>query len=286
MLGVDLASLTIALALQYCALPASAAAPDLELDFIAPPGYTVRAEAGMVALAPLEVDRTPCVYGLSPPRPSKGTLDADAQAALAEVVVPGWQRTGEWSNAAKGTAPAGWPYFRTQADFRGNADVVSAMAMVFPAGPGRVHLVWGLGNPARCTFDDTAFARLFHSLRPHAWRADGGAAFSQQLRGTWRNTERYGLAQFTFNADGRYERAQATSTRLGLNERTSSTVETGRYAVRQGALVLSPERGGRETVYRARVFEEFTYVRGRWTRVLGLIAPDAGAEEVRYDRVD
>lgn len=276
--------MTIAFVLQCGAPPVSGATPDVEVDFAVPPGYSVRTEANMIALAPVAIDRTPCVYGLVPPRPSKGALDADAQAALAEVVVPGWQRTGEWANAQKGTAAAGWPFFRAQADFRRGGDAVSAMAMAFPAGPGRVHVAWGLGNPARCTLDDTSFAHFFHSLRPRGWRSDGGAALQRQLHGTWRNTERYGLSQFTFGADGRYERGLATSTRLGMSERTSSGVETGRYALRDGALVLTSDRGGRETVYRARVFEEFTYVRGRWTRVLALLAADA--DEVRHDKVD
>lgn len=278
--------LRMGLASMAAACTVTAPAMDVEIDFAAPPGYAVRNEAAMVVLVPQAIERTPCVYGFVAPRPSKGALDADAQAALAEAVVPGWQRTGEWANAQKGTAAAGWPFFRTQADFRRGGDAVSAMAMALPAGPGRVHVVWGLGNPAHCTFDDTAFAQLFHSLRPRGWRADGGAAWLRQLHGTWRNTERYGLAQFTFGADGRYERALATSTRLGFSERTSSRVERGRYALRDGALALTPESGGHPATYRARVFEEFTYVRGRWTRVLALLTADAGADEVRYDKVD
>jgi hypothetical protein len=284
--SIGLASLTAATALVCVATPARAAGNDAEIDFAAPPGYAVRHEAGMVVFAPAAPDRTPCVYGISPPRPSKGALDADAQAALAELVVPGWQRTSDWSHAAKGTAPAGWPYFRVQADFRRQPDVVSAMALALPAGPGRVHLLWGLGSPARCTFDDTAFARLFHSLRPRGWASDGGAGLLGQLHGTWRNTERTGLGQFIFHVDGRYERALSTATRLGLSERTSSGVEAGRYAGRSGALVLAPERGGRETTYRARVFDELSHVRGRWTRMLALLADDPGADEVRYDRID
>jgi len=281
----SLGGAVIAACILLALATAASAADDLEIDFEIPAGYTLRREAGITALAPADA-RAPCVYGIGTPRPSRGALDADAQSALTEVVVPGWQRTSEWSHAAKGTAATGWPYFRVQGDFRHGAEAVSAMAMVFPAGPGRVHLVWGLGNPARCTLDDTAFARLFHSLRPRAWRSDGGAALLRQLQGTWRNTERHGLAQFAFGVDGRYERALATSTRLGPSERTSSVVESGRYALRDGALVLTPERGGRESAYGARVFEEYTYVRGRWTRVLALLAGDAGADEVRYDRVD
>jgi hypothetical protein len=34
------------------------------------------------------------------------------------------------------------------------------------------------------------------------------------------------------------------------------------------------------------VFDEFSHVRGRWTRMLALLADDPGADEVRYDRID
>ena len=275
------------------ALPAGGAAADLDLDFDVPSGYVAQRESGAVVLLPTHPERTPCAYGISPPRPSKGALDADAQAALVEVVVPGWQKNSDFSNALRGNAAAGWPYFRVQADFRritsGTHEVVSAMAMVFPAGQNRVHVVWGAGNPARCTLDDTSLARLFHSLRPHGWSSDGGAALLRDLQGTWRNSERYGVSQYTFGPGGRFERGLATATRLGLDEKTSAAVEAGRYELRAGALVLTPDRRDRgPSSYRVRVYDEFTYVRGRWTRAMSLLADSSGSssDEVRYDRVD
>lgn len=273
------------------AVPAGGAAGEPELDFDVPPGYVVRHEAGAVVLAPTLPERTPCVYGVSPPRPSRGALDADAQAALTDTLGPEWRRNSDWGNSVRGNAAAGWPYFRVQADFRRNAagtqDAVTAMAMVFPAGQNRVHVVWGAGNPARCTLDDTSFARLFHSLRPRGWVADGGAALLRDLQGTWRNSERDGLSQYTFSSGGRFERGLATATRLGLDEKTSAAVDAGRYELRAGALVLTPDRRDREPArYRVRVYDEFTYVRGRWTRAMSLLAEGSNSDEVRYDRVD
>lgn len=284
-------SLTLAPAASSApAAPAADASGEIEVAFDPPPGYVARRDGGNVVLAPAAPERTPCSYGIAAPRRSSGALEADAQAALVEAVLPGWQRHGEWSNAARGNAAAGWPYFRAQSDFSrnvaGKRDNVTAMALVFPAERGRVHVVWGIGNPARCSLDDASFARLFHSLRPRGWTADGGQALLRDLQGIWRNSERYGMSQWLFGADGRYQRGLATATRLGLDERSSAAVERGRYELREGALVLMPDMRGREGArYRVRVYEEFLYVKGRWTRAMSLLNEGAG-NEVRYDWVE
>src|SRR6185503_4832493 len=186
----------------------------------------------MVVLTPEKADETtPCAYGISPPRPSNGMLEADARSALLEVL-PGWQLKSDSYNAMRGTAAAGWPYFWFRTDVQklvgGSYEYAMAMTMAFPAGPGKANIVWGVGNPARCTLDDLAFARLFHSLRPRNWNSDGGKALSRDLQGTWRDSQRAGVAQYTFMANGRYEFGIGTVTRMGLFERTSSTVVDGR----------------------------------------------------------
>ncbi len=121
--------------------------------------------------------------------------------------------------------------------------------MVLPAGHGRVHVVWGAGSPARRTLDNVSFTHLFHSLRPRGLTSDGGKALLRDLQGAWRNSERYSISQYAFGADGRYERGLATSTRLVLDKRTSAGVDAGRYGLRDGTLILTSERGGRDTAY-------------------------------------
>lgn len=263
------------------------AAGQLEVEFDVPPGYVARREGGAVVLAPKTPgEATPCAYGLSPPRPSRGRLDADAQAAL-PAALPGWERKGDAYNAMRGTAPAGWPYYWIRADLQrlagGTYEYVTAMAMVFPAGAGRVNVVWGFGNPARCLLDDVSFARLFHSLRPRGWSSDGGKALIRDLEGTWRNSERSGMQQYRFVAGGRYEYGIGTITQLGFFERTSSSVADGRYEVRGNEIVLTPDRKDRKASrHLVRVYDE--YALGRWTRAMSLL--DERGDEVQYHRIE
>ena len=269
---------------------ASVPADEIEVDFDAPPGYVSRRDGRMVVLAPTTVDeKTPCAYGVSPARPSTGALDADARAALLEAL-PGWQLKSDSHNAMRGVAGAGWPYFWFRADVQrlvgGSYEYATAMTMAFPAGPGRVNIVWGVGNPARCTLDDLAFARLFHSLRPRGWSSDGGKALSRDLQGTWRNSQSLGIAQYKFMANGRYEFGIGTVTRTGLLERTSSSVSDGRYELRGSELTITPDRRDRgASKYRVRIYDE--YVLGRWTRAMSLLDENAKpALEAQYMRIE
>jgi len=158
--------------------------------------------------------------------------------------------------------------------------------MAFPAGPGRVNIIRGVGNPARCTLDDLAFARLFHSLGPRGWTSDHGKALSQQLTGTWRNSQSVGLTQFKFMPNGRYEFGIGTITRMGLFERTTSSVADGRYELREAELTITPDRRDRGvSKYRVRIYEEF--VLGRWTRAMSLLDENAKPPfEVQYLRIE
>jgi hypothetical protein len=263
---------------------------EIEVDFEVPPGYVSRREGRMVVLAPTTIDdKFPCAYGVGPARPSNGTLDADARAALPEIL-SGWQIKSDNYNAMRGTAGAGWPYFWFRTDVQrlvgASYEYATAMTMAFPAGPGRVNIVWGVGNPARCTLDDLTFARLFHSLRPRGWSSDGGKALSRDLQGTWRNSMSVGMAQYKFMANGRYEFGIGSVTRMGLLERTSSSVSDGRYELRGAELILTPDRRDRGVSrYRVRIYDEF--VLGRWTRAMSLLDEDAKpALEVQYMRIE
>jgi hypothetical protein len=268
----------------------SVPAGEIEVDFDAPPGYVSRRDGRMVLLTPATVDeKTPCVYGISPARPSTGALDADARAALLEAL-PGWQLKNDSYNAMRGVAGAGWPYFWFRADVQrlvgGSYEYATAMTMAYPAGPGHVNIVWGVGNPARCTLDDLAFARLFHSLRLRGWNSDGGKALSKELQGTWRNSQRAGIAQYKFMANGRYEFGIGTVTSVGLLERTSSSVSDGRYELRGAELTITPDRRDRgASKYRVRIYDEF--VLGRWTRAMSLLDENAKpALEAQYMRIE
>lgn len=267
-----------------------AAAGEIEVEFDVPPGYASQPEGRVIVLTPTTVnEKTPCAYGVSPARPSQGTLDAAARAAILEVL-PGWQLKSDHYNAMRGIAGAGWPYFWFRTDVQrlvgGSYEYATVMTMAFPASAGRVNIIWGAGTTGRCQSDDLAFARLFHSLRPRGWNSDGGKALSRELQGTWRNSQSVGMAQYKFMADGRYEFGIGTVTRLGLLERTSSSVADGRYALHGAELTTTPdrrERGVRK--YQVRLYDEF--VLGRWTRAMSLLDEGANpALEVQYMRVE
>lgn len=283
--AVFLNSLNIANSISAPASPSK-----IEVDFAVPAGYTSRPEGVMVTLIPNIVGRTtPCAYGISPSRVSRGTLEADARAALLEAL-PGWQQKGDSYNAMRGTAAAGWPYYWFRTDVQrlvgGSYEYATAMTMAFPASTGSTNIVWGVGTTGPCLLDDLAFVRLFHSLRPRGWTTDGGKALSRELQGTWRNSQRLGVAQYKFLPGGRYEFGIGTVTTTGLLERTSSSVSDGRYELRGSELIITPNRRDRGAkTYLIRIYDEF--VLGRWTRAMSLLDENANpALEVQYMRVD
>jgi len=262
-----------------------------DLGFDIPPGYVQQRSGDVIILAPAAVsDQTPCIYGIAPARPATANLEADAEAALLQDVVPGWRRIDDRHAAMRGVAAAGWSYVWYRAAFEGNLggqrQAVNAMALVLPAGQGKVHVVWGMGSIARCLLDDATFEHLFHSLRPSGWRSDNGQALTNALMGSWRFSASGGLQQLRFSDDGRYARDLGSRAQVGVTERTSSTATGGRFALRDGELVLTPEhRPQNPDRYRVRVYDEWFL--GGWKRAITLL--DATAKPpivIQYYRVD
>ena len=245
-----------------------------DLVFALPAGYVQQRNGDVVILAPATVDeRTPCVYGLAGRQPTTGNLEADAEAALVTIVVPGWRRLDDRHTAMRGTSAVGWPYVWYRAAFEGDLggqrQAVNAMAMVLPAGRDQVYVVWGMGNIARCLLDDVSFEELFHSLRPPGWMSDGGQALTRTLLGAWRFTASAGLQQLTFKADGRYERDLGSSTHIGVTEQASATATGGRFTIRDGELILTPDhRPANPDRYYIRVYDEWSL--DRWKPSMAL----------------
>lgn len=262
-----------------------------DLGFDVPPGYVQQRSGDVIILAPATAsDQTPCIYGIAPARPATANLEADAEAALLQDVVPGWRRIDDRHAAMRGVAAAGWSYVWYRAAFEGNLggqrQAVNAMAMVLPAGEGKVHVVWGMGSIARCLLDDVTFEHLFHSLRPSGWTSDGGQALTRALMGSWRFTATAGLQQLQFTNDGRYARDLGSRARVGVTERTSSTATSGRFTLREGELVLVPDhRPQSPDRYRVRLYDE--WFPGGWKRAITLL--DGAAKPpivIQYYRVD
>jgi len=263
----------LALLAAAAAAPLTAGAqvkPD-DLGFTTPASYLQQRQGDVVVLAPANAGpQHPCIYGLAGRHAYTGSLETAAEAALTQVVVPGWQRLDDRHAAMRGTSADGWPYVWYRAGFRGNMGgqqtAVNAMALVLPAGPGQLHLVWSIGNIAHCLADDATFEALFHSLRPPAWTPDGGQALMQAMAGTWRFT--------------------AGSARVGVMERTSSQATGGRFALRSGELTLTADhRPQAPDRYRVRVYDE--WYQGAWKRAMTLVDVSATPPTVvQYYRVE
>jgi hypothetical protein len=236
------ATLVLGVSLWLGAAPRMTAQGGSGLAFEVPPGYAQQRQGDVVILAPTA--GAPCIYGVAGVRPAAGSLEAAAEAALVEAVVPGWRRLDDRHAAMRGVSAAGWPYAWYRAAFEGQMggqrQAVNAMAMVLPAGTGQVHVVWGMGNIARCLADDAAFEQLFHSLRPEGWTSDDGRALWRDLVGAWRFSASAGVQQLTFTASGLYARDLGSCAGVGVMERTSATVTDGRFELQDATLVLSP----------------------------------------------
>lgn len=269
--------------------PAPNSKGEFDLEYNTPVGYLSKREGGRIVLTPITVnEQTPCVYGISPSRASRGNLEMDARDALLEPL-PGWQVKGDRFTGMRGKSADGWQYLwlRTDVELPGaNYQYLSAMSMAVEIDSARVGIVWGFGNPARCQLDDISFARLFHSLRPRAWVSDGGKSIGKDLVGTWRNSQNVGMAQYEFLANGSYKYGIGTITRLGIFETTASSASDGRWELHGSDLIITPNVRDRASMkYRVRIYEEF--VTGRWTRAMSLLDEAARpALEVQYMRVE
>lgn len=262
---------------------------EIEIEFIPPAGYKPERNGSVIILKPATVsEQTPCVYGISPSRASKGNLEMDARDALLEPL-PGWQVKGDKYNGMRGKGADGWQYLwlRTDVQLPGPTyQYLSAMSMAVETGPNRVGIIWGFGNPAKCTLDDVSFARLFFSLRPRGWTPDGGRALERDLVGTWRNTQSSGMAQYKFASDNHFEYGLGTITRMGIFETTAASALDGRYDLTGATLVMTPSvRGRAASRHKVRIYDE--YVTGRWTRAMSLLSEEGGkALDVQYMRVE
>jgi hypothetical protein len=243
-----------------------------EVDFTVPSGYAAKTENALLWLVPQNPAdvRTPCVYGFAPPLPSKASLEADAEAALVETIAGGMRRTSDYRIARRGVAAGGWPYFLTGGHFQGqfggqNADL-AVMAMVFPASAGRLHVLFGIGNPAGCTFNDVPFAELFHSLRPRGWSSPAGNALERDLIGAWGGSR---LSGHTFLADGRYSSSAAGA----LFGSAVSGATNGRYALRGSEISITPGIAG-QAPERFHVDIYDTWNNSRWQRAMTVLYDD------------
>ena len=277
---------TVAIASVSATTPPAGTPGGIEVDFDVPAGYSSVRDGVAVLLKPNNVNRTtPCVYGVSPARASSGNLEADARAALLEPL-PGWQIKSDHYNAMRGTAGSGWPYYWLRTDVQqmsgGSMQYLTAMAMAFPSGQGRVSIFWGFGAAGVCSVDDHTFVRLFFSLRPRGWTSDGGKGLARELRGLWRDTQSSGMAQYQFAPDGRYEYAMGTSTTFGNLETRTGSAGDGRWSLNGSELTLTGRRSGK---YRVRIYDEF--LAGVWRRGMSLFNESTSPPlEVHYMRIE
>jgi hypothetical protein len=264
---------------------AQGGAASLAVDFAVPSGYGARQAGDFVQILPQTMGHTstPCAYALWAPRPSKGSLEADAEAALAvEMAAAGMQRSNDSRVAMRGVAAGGWPYFVSGGEFHlpgqlaGNSTYLAMWAMAFPASANRVSVVLGAGSLVpQCTFNDAPFEQLFHSLRPHGWPSPSGNALERDLIGHWEGRM---LSMHTFHADGRY----SSSASGQLYGQAISSDPQGRYALR-GSEVTITTRVQRTERFRVHIYDKWN--NSRWERALTVLyddrMPPSVAEYVR-----
>ena len=256
---------------------AQGGAASLELDFTVPSGYVARQEGGTLWLVPQTMGdvRTPCYFGFAPLRPSKGSLEADAEAALGAETVE-MRRTNDYRIARRGVAAAGWPYSLSGGNFEAKTAAgfiyIAVMAMVIPASANRVSVVVGFGNAAGCAFNDVPFAQLFHGLRPRVSPSPAGNAQERDLIGTWGGSR---LSGHTFLADGRYSRSSAGV----LHGRTLSGEGDGRYAVRGSEVTITPRVSGQAPErFRVSIYDKWHI--DRWQRAMTVLYDESGVPSV------
>jgi len=258
---------------------AQTGAASIEVDFAVPGGYVAQQEGEILWLRPPTLGdvRTPCAYGLLPPIPSKGSLEVDAEAALADITAK-WPRVTDNRIAMRGVTAAGSPYFLLGGTFQSpNGAGLEVTAMVFPALANRVTVLFGLGAMTWCDLNDVPFAQLFHSLRPRGQPNPVGNSLERDLIGKWGGNR---LSGYTFLADGRY----ASSAAAVLNGEPISGEGDGRYTVRGSEVSITPRLAG-QTPERFRVYIYEKWNNFRWERAMRVLydnrTPPYAAEYVR-----
>jgi len=243
----------------------------IETDFEVPLHYTTDQAGDFLFLHPPSTEkRMTCMYGISPSRASTGSLETDADKALAVAAPPGYTVVTSSAPASmRGRSASGWPFFWRRAEytgqFKGGPVSVRAMAMVFPAGSGRVNVVFGVGPVETCSLDDASFAQLFHSLHPHGWQADGANSLGREIAGVWSFDSAVAAAAFVFTPTGRYTfsaRFKLETGKDGKNE--------GRYEIQGDELLLISDDSDQGT-QRSRISLYEEWRQGHWTRGMSLL---------------
>ncbi len=211
------------------------------------------------------------VIGLSPPT-------AGTPGLMLASLLPDWRSANAWQPTSSGRTLSGWRFESTRGDFGrpgpdGNT-YVTALLMVL-SGAGQERLLWALGNPARAILDGEPLLRVLHALP----LAEATGTEAQLIVGTWRLSTGYGIGEYSFRADGGFERGFAATTTFGNLERTSSAANTGRFEVIAGVLELTAGAGTDR--FLVRVFDELGYGAETPLRQLGLL-PVAEGPEVTY----
>ncbi len=268
---------------------------EIEVDYQVPSGLTAKNDGRMILLSPPKLnEKTPCAYWISPPRPSKGSLEADARKAALEIPIAGGQiLNSERYNAMRGTAPDGWKYFLFGTSIQNSAgtSIAYAMALAFPAGAGQVNIVLGVGDgSSNCYMFDPNFVRLFHSLSPRGWTSDWGKAFSKELTGLWRstgggasiNSNNFFLTQYNFMTNGRYASGRGSITTTGNLETTTATASDGSYKLNGNGLTLTSDVSRNVSKFRVRLYDD--YFAGKWWRKMSLFNEELKIE-VEYERI-
>jgi hypothetical protein len=183
----------------------------LGFDYEVPPGYAKKSDAGMTWLVPRAPKREgACMYGLLAPTASTGDLEKDVDAAMKQVPA-GFHPVKHISTKQRGIGATGWPYWYKFGGLDAiapgpNARAMQMMALAFPAPNNQVNIVVGIGT-SDCITHESAFERIFHSIKPKGWVSDGGKAYKAALHAGWRyiiHSPQTVMIEYAFYPSGRY----------------------------------------------------------------------------------
>jgi hypothetical protein len=248
--------------------------------FDLPSGWTKEVSSGEIVLrAPDKVS----LLSILPMQNSSGDLENDMNTIFWQVF-EGW-KPDPWNPdnhiSVKGTAPAGWNYFKDEMGIvKEDGDKkYQIYGFVFLARlNGQLAVIAG-SYPSKTNLLDDHFAPdwliFFHSLEFKNYKPTTASPLSKDILGKWISGSGSSLITYTFSSNNRYAYGSAFSTSRDYStyqvlETTTSFTGDGKYNLKGNELTTVNDKTGKSETSKLRVFYEKQY--GDWLKRLGMLS--------------